>query len=202
MSPDFKLGLEQLSLGQPVILTDAQRENEGDIAFAACYCTPQLVSLCLNHGRGLLCLALWPEDAFRLGIQRLPSNNRDLYGTPFGVPIGLADGSSGISAAARSATIRAAANKDYDASQFAFPGHVHTLLAHPAGLAGRFGHTEGVLELLRHAGLSGPGVLCEVLNSDGEVANADELKQLSSERNMPIVRLEEVLALIRPKRFQ
>jgi 3,4-dihydroxy-2-butanone 4-phosphate synthase len=199
MTSSLEKGIERLSQGRPIILSDDERETEGDIAFAACHCTPQLVNLCLNYGRGLLCVALWPEDAARIGVQRLSSNNRDHFGTPFGMPIGLIDGSSGISAIARADTIRAVADKSCDASRFAFPGHVHTLLGHPAGLAGRVGHTEGILDLLRHTGIAGPGVLCEILNGDGEIANSDELQQLCRDRDMPIVRLVEVQEIIRSK---
>jgi 3,4-dihydroxy-2-butanone 4-phosphate synthase len=199
MTSSLEKRIERLSQGYPIILSDDERETEGDIAFAARFCTPQLVNLCLNYGRGLLCVALWPEDAARIGVQRLPSNSRDHFGTPFGMPIGLIDGSSGISAAARSNTIRATADNTCDASRFAFPGHVHTLLGHPDGLAGRLGHTEGILDLLRHAGIAGPGVLCEILNGDGEIANADELQQLCRDRDMPIVRVAEIRALVRSK---
>jgi 3,4-dihydroxy-2-butanone 4-phosphate synthase len=186
--------LESLCQGRAIILLDAKdREAEGDLAFAARFSTPQLVNTCLGMARGLLCVSLWPEDAQRLGITRLVSNGHDPFGTPFGLPIDLRDGSSGISAASRSATLKAASDPSLTPGDFVIPGHVHTLIGHPQGLRGRLGHTEAILDLVRSAGVHGPGVLCEILNPEGEIASERELEELSRRLDIPLVHIDDVI---------
>jgi 3,4-dihydroxy 2-butanone 4-phosphate synthase len=184
--------------GGAIILLDDKRELEADIAFAGKFASNQLVNLCLNRARGLLCVAMWPRDAERLGISRLPTNHRDVFDTPFGVPIGLANGTTGISAPARAATIRAVA-EGAAATEFCYPGHVATLLANPLGLRGRTGHTEAILDLLRIGEIDGPGVLCEILDDSGDIATLSFLQQLSEQHGLPILRLEDVRLAVASK---
>jgi 3,4-dihydroxy 2-butanone 4-phosphate synthase/GTP cyclohydrolase II len=188
---------EHLRSGGAVILRDSDdREAEGDLAFAARHATPALVNECLHVARGLLCVALAEPDADRIGVTRLPTNGRDPFATPFGTPINFADGSSGISAAARARTLRAASDPACGADRFVIPGHVHTLLAHPGRLNARTGHTEAIVDLLRLAGIEGPGALCEILNERGEIAGQEELTALSASRGFPIVHIDSLLALM------
>lgn len=181
-----------LRQGRAVILSDAEREGEADIAFAGSCATAELVNFCLARGKGLLCLSLSPDDAERLGVEPLPSNSRDPFQTRFGVPIDVNNGTSGVSAGARAETIRAASDQASDASMFIHPGHVHTLIAHPLGSLGRPGHTEAVLDLLACAGMSGPGVLCEILNRSGEIASIPTIRRLARAYAMPVVDVADV----------
>src|SRR5438270_306975 len=187
-------GCAELRRGHPIILMDSSdREGEGDLAFAAQFATPDMVNLCLTHARGLLCLALRPGDASRLGVTRLPSNDRDPFGTPFGMPINLADGTSGVAASSRAATIRAASDPAMTAERFSMPGHVHTLIGHEQGLGGRTGHTEAILDLLAAARLSGPGVLCEMLDQQGEIASPTMIQTFALERSIPVVYIDAMV---------
>lgn len=187
--------LTQLRSGLPIIIYDSDdRESEGDFAFSAKFCTPQLVNLCLTYGKGLICVSLEPHDAVRLKIERLHTNNKDIFSTPFGMPINLADESSGISASARSATIVALSNPTKKADDFSYPGHVHTLIANPGGLKKRQGHTEAILDVLRMADIDGPGVLCEILRPDGEIAKFEDLKRLGKELNIPMLTIESIIS--------
>lgn len=185
----------QIRSGRPVILLDSEdREGEGDFALAAKHCTPALVNFLLLRGRGLLCVSLPPDTADRLCIKRLENNgNGPSSDTPFGVPVDLDDGSSGIAASARSATIRALGDEAKTGQDFIRPGHVATLLANPQGLKGRIGHTEAVLDLLKMAGVQGPGVLCEILREDGEVARRDEILRVGGEEEIPILHIDALL---------
>lgn len=197
MHEDISLALSAIKNGKPIIIFDSQdREAEGDIAFAAQYCTPELVNLCLSIGRGLICVSLPVPDANRFKIERLNTNSKDKFGTPFGMPVNLADDTSGISAAARSATIKTLADEDKNHSHLSYPGHVHTLIAHPEGLKGRIGHTEAIIDLLRHAKIKGPGVLCEVLNDDGTIASYEDLKKLGEVYNLPLINFSSLQAYI------
>ena len=188
-------GLDTLRAGRPIILYDGTREIEGDIAFAAAFTTKEQVNLCLKHARGLLCVALPPDDALRIGVQRLHSEDSHTGATPFGMPIDLAGLDHATSASSRAATIRATADRSNLRKQFVIPGHLTTLVGHPLGLRGRFGHTECILDLLMLAGIAGPGVLCEVLGEDGEMAGLDELRDLANRIQLPLIDVSEVREL-------
>ena len=186
--------ISQAQVGKPVILLDADhREGEGDFAIAAQFCTPEFINFILLKGRGLLCLSLPPAVAARIGVRPMVIDGESSSNTPFGVPIDLDDGSSGIAASARCATIRATCDESKSARHFKRPGHVATLLANPRGLRGRIGHTEAVLDLLRLAGIGGPGVLCEILNADGEIATRDELFAIGKEHAIPVLHIDTLL---------
>ena len=186
--------ISQVQVGKPVILLEADhREGEGDFAIAAQFCTPEFINFILLKGRGLLCLSLPPAVAARIGVRPMVIDGESSSNTPFGVPIDLDDGSSGIAASARCATIRATCDESKSARHFKRPGHVATLLANPHGLRGRIGHTEAVLDLLRLAGIAGPGVLCEILNADGEIATRDELFAIGKEHAIPVLHIDTLL---------
>jgi 3,4-dihydroxy 2-butanone 4-phosphate synthase/GTP cyclohydrolase II len=187
--------LDRLRRGGPVIICDAEnREGEGDLAFAASMCTPTLANFALTIARGLLCVAMLQKQADRIGVTRLRSNNHDPHATPFGMPITFADGSSGISARSRSNTIRRSCDPEAGPGDFYMPGHVATLIAHVDGLAGRDGHTEAVLHMLKLADVPGNGVLCEILAPNGEIAKRDCLIDLAQLYDLPIVTIEECAA--------
>ena len=190
---NIERALDQLRRGRPIILFDTFREWEGDLAFAAQYCTPETVNFALTVGRGILCVAMPPETAQAIGIKRLESNHLDPLRTPFGMPISLANGSSGVSVKDRCETIRATCRADVKPNDFCMPGHVATLIAHAEGLSGRQGHTETVLASLSMAGIMGSGVLCEILDSDGSIASQDALTTLSDRYELPMLDIGEVI---------
>lgn len=195
MLSTLKEAILQIQSGKPVILLDADdREGEGDFAMAAQFCTPGLINFFLSKGRGLLCLSLPPAVAVRIGVKSLAMGGKtSTPTTPFGVPIDLDDGTSGIAVSARCATIRATCDESKSAGDFKRPGHVATLLANPHGLQGRIGHTEAVLDLLCLAGITGPGVLCEILGADGEIATRNELFEIGKEHKIPILHIDTLL---------
>ena len=194
MLSSLEEAIRQVQVGKPVILLDADhREGEGDFAIAAQFCTPEFINFILVKGRGLVCLSLPPAVAARIGVRPMVIDGESSSNTPFGVPIDLDDGSSGIAASARCATIRATCDESKSARHFKRPGHVATLLANPHGLRGRIGHTEAVLDLLRLAGIGGPGVLCEILNADGEIATRDELFAIGKEHAIPVLHIDTLL---------
>ena len=190
--------LSALRAGRPIVICDDEdREGEGDLAFAASAATPALVNTALSIARGLLCVSLRPTDAERLGVEALASNRKDRFRTPFGMPLGLADGGSGISAEARAATLRRIADPRSHADDFAYPGHVATLLARAGGVLERNGHTEAILDLLELAGVRGPGALCEILMPDGRIAKRPFLERLCQEREFPLVEIKSVERVLR-----
>lgn len=186
-----------LRAGRGVIVTDdADRENEGDMIFAAHTLTPQQMALLIREGSGIVCLVLSRERCAALGLPPMVADNSSSYGTPFTVSIEARRGvTTGVSAADRVTTVKAAIAPDAKPEDLARPGHMFPLAAHPEGLKGRQGHTEATLDLMRRAGLPDAGVLCEVTNPDGTMAIGETLEAFARAHGMPMVAIADLLAV-------
>ncbi len=178
--------LEELKAGRPIVLVDdPDRENEGDLCFAAEFATPELVAQMSREACGLICLALDNEICDRLDLPMMVSHNRSRFGTAFTVSIEAAEGvTTGISAKDRATTILAAANPDAKPTDLARPGHIFPLRAKEGGTLVRTGQTEGIVDLCRLAGLQPAGVICEITKPDGEMARVPELESFCAERGL------------------
>lgn len=187
-----------LASGLPILVADDKtRENEGDLILAAEFATPEAVNLLVTEGRGLVCAALPPDRAARLNlaVDRPAGGAPALHGTAFTPSVDWVHGTTtGISCADRSATLRGLAAPESVAADFARPGHVFPLIARSGGVLERRGHTEATVDFCRLAGLSGVGVLCEVLNTDGTMARWDDLAALSCRLGIPLVTVEDLAA--------
>ncbi|MDJ0389305.1 3,4-dihydroxy-2-butanone-4-phosphate synthase [Roseomonas sp. E05] len=190
--------LHQLRRGGGVIVVDDEdRENEGDMIFATDTLTVNQMALMIREGSGIVCLVLTAERADALNLPLMVEHNTSSFGTGFTVSIEAKEGvSSGVSAADRLTTIRAAVSPDALPEDLARPGHVFPLRAHRAGLVGRQGHTEATIALMAMAGLSRSGVLCEVTNPDGSMARLPELQRFSQLHAMPIVSIADLHSIV------
>jgi len=169
------------------VIIFSENENEADLAIPAQEISAQAIIFAARMASGLLCLAL-PRDRLKeLEIDVLPSRYR-ATDTPFYSPVDAKEVErSGISAKDRAFTIKKIIDPNTRPQDLARPGHVMLLGSHPDGLIGRNGHTEAVVELCRLAGLYPGGVLCELVNDNGEMMTAKELKALAKRFNIPII---------------
>ncbi|MFO1054645.1 MAG: bifunctional 3,4-dihydroxy-2-butanone-4-phosphate synthase/GTP cyclohydrolase II [Planctomycetota bacterium] len=171
--------LTELQKGRPIVLVDdPDRENEGDLCFAAEFATPALVNLMAKEARGLVCLALEGAICDQLNLGPQAPDNGSRYGTAFTVSIEAREGvTTGISAADRAKTILTAVHPDAKASDVVRPGHIFPLRARDGGVLVRTGQTEGIVDLCRLAGLRPAGVICEIMNDDGTMARVPQLEE-------------------------
>jgi len=169
--------IADLKAGRMIVLVDEEdRENEGDLVFAADFVTPEKINFLAKHGRGLICMPITAEHAERLRLPPMTPHNRSVHGTNFTVSIEAAEGiSTGISAADRAHTVEVAARPDARPEDIVQPGHVFPLIAQPGGVLSRAGHTEACCDLTRLAGLNPSAVLCEIMNDDGTMARLPDL---------------------------
>jgi 3,4-dihydroxy 2-butanone 4-phosphate synthase len=123
------------------------------------------------------------------------TTNTSQYGTPFTVSIEARDGvTTGVSAADRVTTIKAAIADDAKPEHLVRPGHVYPLRAQPGGVFTRRGHTEATVDLMKLAGLKHAGVLCEVTNPDGTMARLPEIIEFGAQHQMPVLTIEDIAA--------
>src|SRR5437660_6827844 len=177
-----------------ILVDDAERENEGDLVLAAQFVTPEAINFMAKHARGLICLSLTEEQVKRLGLTMMVSENQSTYATAFTVSIEAASGvTTGISAADRATTIRAAISPDARPEDLVRPGHVFPLRARKGGVLVRAGQTEGSVDLARLAGLVPAGVICEVMNDDGSMARMPDLQKFAARHRVHIVGVGDVI---------
>ncbi|HEU4351512.1 MAG TPA: bifunctional 3,4-dihydroxy-2-butanone-4-phosphate synthase/GTP cyclohydrolase II [Burkholderiales bacterium] len=181
--------------GEIVILVDDEdRENEGDLVFAADFVTPDKVNFLAKHGRGLICMPITEEHASRLGLRPMVEQNRSRHGTNFTVSIEAAEGiATGISAHDRALTIKVACSKDAKPEDIVQPGHVFPLIAQRGGVLVRAGHTEACCDLARLAEVSPAAVLCEIMRDDGTMARLPDLVQFAAEHKLKIGTIADLI---------
>ncbi|CAI1064721.1 3,4-dihydroxy-2-butanone-4-phosphate synthase [Serratia proteamaculans] len=188
--------LEALRNGRGVmVLDDENRENEGDMVFAAETMTVEQMALTIRHGSGIVCLCLTEERRQQLELPMMVTNNSSQFQTAFTVTIEAAQGvTTGVSASDRLTTIRAAVADNAKPSDLNRPGHVFPLRAQPGGVLSRRGHTEATIDLVAMAGFKPAGVLCELTNDDGSMAHAPEVILFAKQHDMTVLTIEDLVA--------
>ncbi|MGM3172875.1 3,4-dihydroxy-2-butanone-4-phosphate synthase [Dickeya lacustris] len=188
--------LDALRQGRGVmVLDDEDRENEGDMIFAAETMTVEQMALTIRHGSGIVCLCITEERRQKLELPMMVENNSSHYQTAFTVTIEAAEGvTTGVSASDRLTTVRAAIADGARPSDLNRPGHVFPLRAQPGGVLVRGGHTEATVDLMRLAGFKPFGVLCELTNDDGSMARAPEVITFAKQHDMPVLTIEDLVA--------
>jgi 3,4-dihydroxy 2-butanone 4-phosphate synthase/GTP cyclohydrolase II len=187
--------IAEIKKGKMVIMMDDEdRENEGDLVYAATFSTPELVNFMAKEARGLICTPISKSLAQNLNLIPMVSDNISNHETAFTVSIDSATARTGISAAERDDCIRKLANPLTVIDDFVRPGHIFPLIAKEGGVLMRTGHTEGSVDLCRLAGLAPVGVICEIIKDDGTMARRDDLEIFSQKYEMPIVYISDIVA--------
>ncbi|MBT0334754.1 3,4-dihydroxy-2-butanone-4-phosphate synthase [Morganella morganii subsp. morganii] len=187
--------IEAIRQGRGVmVLDDENRENEGDMVFAAETITVEQMALTIRHGSGIVCLCLTDERRQQLELPMMVENNSSQFKTGFTVTIEAAHGvTTGVSSADRVTTIRAAVADGAVPADLNRPGHVFPLRAQNGGVLTRRGHTEASVDLATLAGLKPYGVLCELTNDDGSMARAPEVIVFAKAHDMPVVTIDDLV---------
>jgi 3,4-dihydroxy 2-butanone 4-phosphate synthase/GTP cyclohydrolase II len=188
----------EIKAGKPVVVIDDEdRENEGDLIFAAELATPELVAFMVRYTSGYICVPVTEAEADRLDLPPMFRVNQDRRGTAYAVTVDAREGvTTGISAQDRARTIRLLADPKATAADFARPGHVVPLRAKDGGVLRRPGHTEAAVDLARLAGLQPAGALCEVVSEKDPagMARADELRVFADEHGLAMISIADLIA--------
>jgi len=177
-----------------IIVDDEDRENEGDLSFAAEACTPEKINFMAKYGRGLICVTMEGKRLDALQIPMMVAENTSRFETAFTVSVEAREGTTtGISAADRSATVLKLADPQSKASDFVKPGHMFPIRAKEGGVLVRSGQTEASVDLAKLAGLTPAGVICEIMNEDGTMARMPDLRKFSKEHSIPIISVADLI---------
>lgn len=191
--------IEAIREGKAVVVVDDEdRENEGDLIFAASKATPELVGFMIRHTSGVICVPMLGHDLDRLLLPPMTAVNEDRKGTAYAVSVDARDGiSTGISAADRARTIKVLVDSATEPWEITRPGHVFPLRAVPGGVLQRAGHTEASVDLAKLAGLTPAGAICELVNDDGSMMRAPECRTFADEHGLLMISIADLIAHIR-----
>src|SRR5918996_1341641 len=196
MSDEVREAIRRFRDGEIVVVTDDDdRENEGDLGFAASLCTREKMSLSVRHSCGIVCTPLSEARARALSLTPMVATNDAPLGTAFTVSVDVVHGlTTGISAEQRTNTARALANSNMGAADFVRPGHVFPLVARKGGGLRRSGHTEAAVDLCTLAGLPEVGVICELANDDGTVMKGAQIDAFAREHGLARISVASLIA--------
>jgi len=198
--PEIRFGtveeaIAEIGAGRAVVVVDDRdRENEGDLIFAAELATPELLAFTIRYTSGVVCVPMTGQDCDRLELPPMYHTNQDRKQTAYTVSVDSADSTTGISATERAATIRALAHPKTEAADLTRPGHVFPLRAVEGGVLRRPGHTEAAVDLTRLAGLHPAGVVCEIVNDDGSMARLPQLATFCAEHGLVLISIADLIA--------
>jgi 3,4-dihydroxy 2-butanone 4-phosphate synthase/GTP cyclohydrolase II len=190
--------LEALRAGKPVLVADDEgRENEGDVILSAQYATQEWLAWTIRHTSGYICAPMSNEYADRLELPPMVARNQDLRQTAYTVTVDAATGvTTGISASDRAKTLRVLGDPLSTATSVIRPGHIVPLRARDGGVRERPGHTEAAVDLMRLAGLTPVGAICEVVEDTGEMTRLPGLIALGAEFGLPVITIADLIAYI------
>ena len=181
--------------GRPVVVVDdEERENEGDLVFAAARCTPELMAFTIRYSSGVICAPVTAAVLDRLGIPLMTPHNRERMRTAYTVSVDARDGvTTGISAADRSHTVRTLIDSATEPFEIVQPGHVFPLRYREGGVLVRPGHTEASVDLARLAGLEPAGVISEIVNDDGTMKRGPQLREFADQHGLKMIAIEHII---------
>ena len=207
--PEFDsvtFAVAEIAAGRAVVVVDDEdRENEGDLIFAAELATPELVAFTVRHSSGFLCVPMTGAECDRLGLPPMHYVNQDRKGTAYTVSVDARDGvTTGISATDRARTMRVLADPATTSQELTRPGHVLPLRAREGGVLVRAGHTEAAIDLVGLAGLRPAAGICEIVSTDhpGEMARLPELMRFAAEQGLALLSIASLIAYRRAKEIQ
>src|SRR6201996_9460135 len=197
MLDTIEAALEDLKAGKLLIVVDDEdRENEGDFVTAARNVTPEIINFMSKHGRGLICAPITEARCDELKLNLMVENNTVLHQTPFTVSVDLIgnDCTTGISAHDRAKTVQALINPKTKPKELGRPGHIFPLKARNGGVLRRAGHTEATIDLAVLAGFEPAGVICEIMQENGDMARLPQLLEIAKEFGLKIISIKDLIA--------
>jgi 3,4-dihydroxy 2-butanone 4-phosphate synthase/GTP cyclohydrolase II len=188
--------IADIAAGRPVVVVDDEdRENEGDLIFAASAATPELMAFMVRYTSGVVCVPMTGPELDRLNLPPMTAINEDRKGTAYAVSVDAKEGvDTGISAADRAHTVRVLADPVTQATDLTRPGHIFPLRAVEGGVLARPGHTEAAVDLARLAGLAPAGAIAEIVNDDGTMARLPQLAAFARIHGLSIISIEDLIA--------
>ena len=188
--------IAELKKGRGILVVDNEdRENEGDLIYAAQTVTDAQMAFMIRECSGIVCVCIEEDQAKRMNLPLMVSHNTSVYGTAFTISVDAAKGvTTGVSAPDRVKAIKATINPEGSPSDLASPGHTFPLIAKKGGVLERGGNTEASVDLARLAGFTPAGILCELCAPDGLMAKLPRVCAFALEHDLTVVTISDLIA--------
>ena len=174
-----------------LVLDQSDGEQTGVIAMAAEYCEAGHVTFMARQARGLVSLALTEERCEQLNLPPMvdPATSGAVK-----LSIEASTGiDTGISAADRARTVQVAVAADAKPSDLVQPGHIFPVATLSGGVLIRTGAAEAGVDLATLAGLTPAAVFAEVLDTDGDLADAAALVDFADKHDLTVGRVTDLV---------
>lgn len=189
-----KEALKRLADGKMLVVIDAKdRENEGDIIFAAQHSSEEMVNFLISKAKGVLCVSVSEELAKKFGLKLMVAQNESNHCTAFTVTVDAKEATTGVSVHERNMSIKLFGEDTTCADDFVRPGHINPLIAKKGGVLERTGHTEASVDLCRLAGLKSACVICEIVKDDGDMARESDLLEFCKKYDLGMIAIEDLI---------
>jgi 3,4-dihydroxy 2-butanone 4-phosphate synthase/GTP cyclohydrolase II len=189
-----RAAIDEIRAGKMIVLVDDEdRENEGDLVYAASHSSADKVNFMITHAKGLVCMCVTPERARRLDLTPMVELNDSAHETAFTISVDARAAKTGISAHERDMTIKILGSDESVPRDLVRPGHIFPLVAKDGGVLVRTGHTEGSIDLCKLAGAGDSAVICEIIKPDGTMARLDDLESFCAEFDIKMVSIAELV---------
>ena len=187
--------VEDFRAGRAVVVVDDEnRENEGDLVFAASKATPELLAFTIRYTSGVICVPMEGAALDRLAVPLMTPHNRERMRTAYTISVDARHGiTTGISAADRAHTVRVLVDSATEPHEIVQPGHVFPLRYREGGVLVRPGHTEASVDLARLAGLNPAGAIAELVNDDGTMKRGQQLREFADEHGLALVAINDLI---------
>ncbi|MDR2099928.1 MAG: bifunctional 3,4-dihydroxy-2-butanone 4-phosphate synthase/GTP cyclohydrolase II [Campylobacteraceae bacterium] len=191
----IKTAIDDIKNGKMVVIVDDEdRENEGDVVYAAQFSTVEKVNFMITHAKGLVCMSITEDTAKRLKLTPMVTNNNSAHETAFTISVDAKTVKTGVSAIERDITIKTINDSQSSYEDLVRPGHIFPLIAKKGGVLVRTGHTEGSIDLCRLAGVGESAIICEVVKDDGDMARRDDLEIFCKKHGLNMVSIAELVS--------
>lgn len=186
--------IKDLQAGKMLVMVDDEdRENEGDLIFAAQFSTKEKVNFAITNAKGVVCVALNEKIAKHFELPLMVQNNTSSHETAFTITCDAKNALTGVSAFERDKTIRIFVDENAKPDDLVRPGHINPLIAKKGGVLERTGHTEGTVDLCHLAGLKEACVICEIVKDDGDMARRADLLKFCKKFKLNMIAVSDII---------
>ncbi|AKK19961.1 3,4-dihydroxy-2-butanone-4-phosphate synthase [Candidatus Liberibacter africanus] len=188
--------IQSFQKGEIVIITDeTDRENEADLVLAATHCTSEKMAFIIRHTCGIVCTPMSSQNARKLRLNPMVSENESIHKTAFTVSVDSKHGiTTGISSYDRTYTVKTLADPQSTADHFVRPGHIFPLISRDGGVLARPGHTEASIDLCKISGLPQVAVICELVNDDGTIKKGKQVVEFANKYKLNILSVRDLIS--------
>ncbi len=168
--------MKDIRQGKLVIIVDDEQAESGCVlCVAAEYANSNIINYFIKKGTGFIYTTVNADDLANISIPRLLHSGKQGIPLSYELSLDYKSTTMGVTAEDRALTIKKLGEEKVDLNNFKTPGHVFLIPAVKGGVLKKASFAEAAADLIGLSKISGAGVLSELLNEQGEIANSAEI---------------------------